>query len=147
VVLLEGRAGFDEVDDEVRETDERGELDRALDKDDLGLHAARGEVIGGDARVLGRHARHARHLRTISGRGDHHAAAPDTEVERLVQVVAALEQDVAPGDAEVGGAELDIGGDVVRLQEQKAHLAVGRLPDEAAVVAVEHGRIEPAAGE
>ena len=42
------------------------------------------------------------------------------EIDRRVQVVAPLEQHVAPADAEVGGAVLDVGRHVVGLQQQKA---------------------------
>src|SRR5262245_32975639 len=53
-VLLEGAAGRDEVDDAVGEPDQRGQLDRALDLDHLGLAPRPVEVRLGDARVLGR---------------------------------------------------------------------------------------------
>ena len=82
------------------------------------------------------------HLWTVLGSRDDHAAAADAEIERLVEVVPALEQDVAPRDAEIGSTEFDVRRYVVRFQQQEAGAAIGRLTHESAVFAVEHGGIE-----
>ncbi len=58
VVLLQGAAGGDEVDDPVAEADQRRQLDRALDLDHLDLAAGLLEVALGDPRVLGRDPHH-----------------------------------------------------------------------------------------
>ncbi len=116
VVLLQGAAGGDEVDDAVGEADQRRQLDRALDLDHLDLAAGRLEVALGDARVLGRDPHHPEaplglaQALVAPAPGEHHAAAAEAEVEQLVDdAVGLLEQDVLAGDADVGGAGLDVG--------------------------------------
>ena len=74
------------------------------------------EVALGDARVLGRDPHHpqaplglAQPLVALAP-GEHHAAAAEAEVEQLVDdPVGLLEQHVLAGDADVGGAGLDVG--------------------------------------
>ena len=127
-------ARLDEVDDEIREADERRQLDRALHVDDVGLHAAAREVLRGDARVLRRDARHALRLGPSPTARDDHAADAHLEIERPVQVRRALHEDVAPAHAEIGRAVLHVRGDVVRLEEQEAKARRGRLAHERAVV-------------
>src|SRR5262249_10174328 len=78
IVLPQRGAGLDEIDDEVGQPDEWRELDRALHDDDLRAHAARGEVRGGNARILRRDTRHVRDGRALRA-GDDEAAATDAE--------------------------------------------------------------------
>ena len=73
-VLRERLPGLDEIHDEVRESDEGRELDGALKVNHVGLHAATREVLGRDARILGRDAGHARRRRAPRDAGDDHAA-------------------------------------------------------------------------
>ena len=120
-VLAQRRAGRGEVDDPVHEPGQRRELDRALDLDDLRLAAGALEVGGRDPRVLRRHAHHAeppqrlgRAVLAVDGR-EHHPARPEAEVEQLVDVaLGVLGEHVLAGDAEVGGARLDVGRHVGR---------------------------------
>jgi hypothetical protein len=100
---------------------------------------ARGEagILGGDADRAGRG------LGRVGDGGHDQAAEADPEIERDEQVVLALEQDVAADDPEVGGAVLDVGRDVVGLEEEKPD-AVGRvLADEPAIAAEQHVAVEP----
>ena len=103
--------------------DQRRDLDRAVELDDLGDDAARLQVAAGDLGELGRVAQvDLRRLvdRAVLGLGDDHAAAADAEVERLVEIAVLLLQHVAPRDAEVGGAVLDVGGHVGVAHDQHA---------------------------
>ena len=116
---LPGCAGGDEVDDAVAEADQRRQLDRALDLDHLDLAAGLLEVALGDARVLGRDPHHPQpplrlaEALVAAAPGEHHPAAAEAEVEQLVDgPVGLLEQHVLAGDADVGGAGLDVGGNV-----------------------------------
>ena len=90
VVLLQGAAGGDQVDDAVAEADQRRQLDRALDLDHLDLAAGALEVALGDARVLGRDPHHPEAALGLAealvalAPGEHHAAAAEAEVEQLV---------------------------------------------------------------
>ena len=108
--------------------DQRRDLDRAVELDDLGDDAARLQVAAGDLGELGRVAQvdlRALVDRAVRGLGDHHAAAPDAEIERLVEIAVLLLQHVAPGDAEVGGAVLDVGGHVGVAHDQHAQRVLG----------------------
>ena len=94
-VLAQRRAGRGEVDDAVDEARQRRQLDRALDLDDLDLAAGLGEVVGGDARVLGRDPdapeapQRAADRVALGARGDDHVAAAEAEVEQLVDLALA----------------------------------------------------------
>ena len=114
-VVGEGPAGVDEVDDPVRQPDERGELDGALDLDHLGLPAHALEVALGGVRVLGRDSDRAE--AALGGTelvgpglpGDDHPAATEAEVGELVDgPIRLLDQHVLAGDPEVRGSRLDV---------------------------------------
>src|SRR5262249_3864878 len=132
-IFFERRSGFDQIDDEVGQTYQGCELDRALHVNDLGLDASRREVIGGDARILGSDAGYIRHGTSIDRRRHYHPAPSDAEVERLVEVVAPFEQNIASRNAEVGGPELDVGGYVVGLEQEEAKLPVRGQVDEPSI--------------
>ena len=56
----------------------------------------------------------------VAARGDDEPAAADAEIERLIQPFAAvLEQHVLAGDAEIGGAILNVGRHVGRAQDDE----------------------------
>ncbi len=98
------------------------------------------EVSLGDPRVLGRDPHHpeaplglAQPLVALAP-GEDHAAATEAEVEQLVDdAVGLLEQHVLAGDADVGGAGLDVGrhvggphrdqGDALGPEDQRARVA------------------------
>ena len=82
------------------------------------------DVLGRDAEA--RAALHRAGVVEAAPRRDHHAAAADAEVERLVEALAAvLEQHVLAGDAEVGGAVLHVGRHVGRAHDDEAHVGRG----------------------
>src|SRR4051794_38915142 len=118
-VLAQRRAGGGEVDDPLDQPGQRGQLDRALDLDDLRLAPGALEVAGGGARVLRRDAHHSEPAQRLGGGvvavdgREHHHAAPVAEVGKLVDLALhLLGEHVLAGDAEVGGARLDVGGHV-----------------------------------
>src|SRR6185503_13227832 len=93
--------------------------------------ACRGEVLGGDAqpRAAPDHAA----IVEAAARRDHHAAARDAQIERLVEAFAAvLGEHVAPGDADVGAAVLDVGGSVARSHHHQPQVAAVGGEDELA---------------
>lgn len=147
VVLAQGFAGFDEVDDDVGQAHERGELDGAAHVDDFGLDAALGEVFRGDAGELGGDARDAGGGVDAGGAGHDHAAFADAELDGLVQVVGSFEQHVAAADAEVGDAVFDVGRDVVGLEQQEAQRAVLGFSDQFTLVGEEVGGVDAGAFE
>src|SRR5690606_27112703 len=100
----------------------------------------------GDVHELGRHAERAAALAAhglARLAADHHAATPDAQIDRRVEVVFALEEDVAPHDAEVGRAVLHPGGHVVGLEQEVADAALAIDADELTPLGVERRGIEP----
>src|SRR5215213_6740757 len=144
-VLAQRRSGGGQVDDPLGEAGERRELDRALDLDDLRLAAGALEVARGDAGVLRRDPHHPEATQRLRGtvlprhgRDDHHAW-PDPEVEQLVdRALGLLGEDVLPRDAEVGGAGLDVRGDVRRAHRDEPDV----LEEQLAVVDPHLGRVD-----
>src|SRR6266511_2264918 len=114
IVRRERAAARYQVDDRIGETGARRELHRAVQLDQVDVHAFRRKMLARGAHVLGRHAdaraalHVARPIEAPLGR-DREAAARDLEIERLIETVAAvLEQHVLAGDAEIGGAVFDV---------------------------------------
>ncbi len=93
------------------------------------MHPLGAEVLARGDGVLGRHGQARAALqRTLiveaRFRRDHHAAAADAEIDRLVQALAAvLEQDVLAGNAQVRGAMLHVGGHIGRANNDKSDIA------------------------
>src|SRR3954454_24795803 len=149
-VLAQGRPRRGQVDDPVHEAGEGRELDGALHLHDLRLAAGALEVARGDARVLRRDAHDAEPPQRLPrgvlalDRGEHHAAAAVAEVKELVHVaLALLGEDVLAGDAQVGGARLDVGRDVGRPHGDDARLGEEQL----AVVGADLGGVDAEAVE
>src|SRR5215207_2515715 len=93
VVLAEGRPGGAEVHDALGEADERGELDGAVELDDLRLAAQSLEVASGGVGKLGRDPHHLGVrdgpeylLRPLLGGGQDHPARAGSEVPELHDV-------------------------------------------------------------
>src|ERR1700730_10635708 len=109
-------AGLDEIDDMTGEAETGRELDRTVELDAFGLHAARREVAAGDLRVLCRHPNVARAydivvLDAVGRRGHREAAMTDIEVEWSVNLgIVEFHQHIIAGDAELSGAEGDESG-------------------------------------
>ena len=137
-VGLERAAGGDEIDDDVRQADQRGEFHRAVELDEVDVHALgremvarRVDVLGGDADACA--LLHLPRVVVALTHGDHHAAARDLQVERLVQAVSAmLVQHVLAGDAEVGGSVLHVGRNVAGAHDDEPHVGPVGTDDELA---------------
>ena len=102
------------------------------------MHALRGEVLARRIHVFGRHAK-ARALLHRLGvveaflHRDHHAAAGDAEVHRLVKsVTAVLDQHIAPRDAQVGAAVLYVCGCIARAHHDQPQIATVGADDQLA---------------
>src|SRR5450432_3498214 len=114
VIGLERVAAADQVDDGFGKADQRCQLHRPVQLDQVDVHALGRKVLACGGDVLGRDAQPgaaldpARVVESALG-GDHQPAAADAQVDRLVQAVAArFEEHVLAGDAQVGGTVLHI---------------------------------------
>src|SRR5712691_4034102 len=129
-------AAGNQIDDRVGEAHERREFHRAVEPDQIDVHALGCEVFSRGLHVLGRHAQtralaHGERIIEAFGNRDHHSARCDAEVERLVQPLAAvLEQHVLAGDAELRGAVLDVRRNVGCAHDEQAQVAAARAQDE-----------------
>jgi hypothetical protein len=129
IVGFQRAAGGHQIDDGVGETGQWRQFHRAVELDQVDMHALGGEVFAGDVDVLACHLQ----ARTLAygvcvvetGRdGDHHPAFGDLQVDRLVESVAAVfEQNVLAGDAEIGGAVLDVGRRVGGANDDHSHVS------------------------
>src|SRR5450432_561524 len=114
VIGLERVAAADQVDDGVGETHQRRQLHRAVQFDQVDMHALGREVLACGGDVFGRHAQSRAALddscivESALG-GDHQPAAADAQVDRLIQAVTAmLEENVLAGAAQIGGTMLHV---------------------------------------
>jgi len=94
-VGFERIAGGDQIDDGVAQADQRRQFHRAVQLDDVHMHAFGGEMLGSDVGVFCRDAQAAAGLRgggvveTLAD-GDHHAAFGNLQIQRLIQSAAAV---------------------------------------------------------
>src|SRR5690606_19385551 len=127
-VGLEGAAGGDEVDDDVGQSDQGSELHRTIQLDEVDVHALAGEVFARGVDVLGGDADscalfHRNRLIVAFAHDAHHATAGNLHVEWLIQAVAAVfVEHILAGDAEGGGAVLDVGEDVAGAHDDEPHV-------------------------
>ena len=137
----EGRAGRDEIDDGLGETEPWRDLDGARDRDDLDGDPALLEEPAGRVRVGGRHAKAGQVIDGLVGRvvrdGGGEPAAAVAERPDPGKLRAGLTQEVLAGDPEVGDAVSDELDDVVRPDEQDVELVVLDERDEAPIVFLE----------
>src|SRR5258706_883764 len=131
-------AAGNQIDDRVGEAHERRELHRAVEPDQIDVHALGCEVLASGLHVLGRHAQtralaHGTRIIEALGNRDHHAARCDAQVERLVHPLAAvLEQHVFSRDAELRRAVLDVSRNIGRANDEQPQVAAARAQDELA---------------
>src|SRR5712691_3132862 len=131
-------AARNQIDDRVGQTHERRELHRAVEPDQIDVHALGCEVLARGLHVLGRHAQtralaHGARIIEAFGNRDHHSARCDAEVERLVQSLAAvLEQHVLARDAELRRAVLDVSRNIGRTHDEQPQVAAARAQNEFA---------------
>ena len=125
-VLAQGFAALHQVDDDVGQSGQGGQLDRSLNKDRLDVDALRFKVSGGAMRELGGHTQWASAVPRLPSqpgtrRASHHQlAATDSQVDGGVQVEVALQKHIPADDPQVRHAVLNVGGHVVRLEQQEA---------------------------
>ena len=102
------------------------------------MHALPREVLARGVDVFRRHAQaralgHGLRIVEPLAHRDHHAAARDAEVDRLIEALAAvLDQHVAAGDTEIGAAVLHIGRSVGRSHHDQPQVAAVRGDDQLA---------------
>ena len=91
--------------------EQRRQFDRAVQLDALGLNAAGREMAARDFGVFGRDPQVAPAVRVLVAgplgrRGDRHAAMPDIEIERRVDLgIVEFHQHVVAGNPELRGAK------------------------------------------
>src|SRR5882762_2349328 len=131
-------AAGNQIDDRVGQTHERRQLHRAVEPDQIDVHALGCEVLARGLHVLSRHAQtralaHRARIIEALGNRDHHSARCDAEVERLVQSLAAvLEQHVLARDAELRRTVLDVSRNIGRTHDEQPQVAAARAQNEFA---------------
>src|SRR5579859_1191561 len=115
---LQRGPGGHQVHDQAAQAEAGRQLHCAVQLDAFRLHAALGEMLGGDGGVFGGDANMAPARRIVlAGQfdrfGHRQMAFADAEIERGIDLgIVELHQHVIAGDADLGGAERDEGGDV-----------------------------------
>ena len=127
-----------EVDDGIRQTDQRRQLHGTVQLDQIDVHTLGREVIAGDVDVF------RCDTQTTAGpdsggivetfrHGDHHLATGDLQIQRLIQALTAVfDQHVFAGHAEIGGAILHVSRHVGRAHDDDTHLRVLRRQNQLA---------------
>src|SRR5882672_6527027 len=125
----QGIAGRHQVDDRVGQAEERSELHRAVELDEIDMHALRREVLTRRLHVLGRDAQarppaHGARVVEALGNGHHHPAGRDTQIERLVEPLSAvLEQHVFSRDTQFRRAVLDVSRNIGGAHDEQTQVA------------------------
>ena len=111
--------------------------------DDIDLTTDGLVVAAGDARKFGGNAQGAaRVIAKILHCGDCHAAFSNVEVEQLIDVRLVLKENILAGNADVGGAALDVDGDVRGLDPEVTDTGFGVFKNQLSV-----GPLDGGAGE
>lgn len=126
-VLAQGPSGTDDVGDGIGHTELDGDLDRAVEPDDVGGDAAAGEVVTHQVGVRGRDALAGEvgdipllvgGCRVAEGR------RAEAHRELLVDLGPRVAGEVASGDTEVQAPRPDVDGDVLGAQEEELDVVV-----------------------
>src|SRR5699024_8846335 len=127
-------AALDDVEDDVRKSDDRTKLDRPVQWNDVCVEPAALEIAARKIAVLGRDFEPVSRLLDVKAgiAGERQLAGGEPEVDKLIDVRARLEQRVLAYDADVGDAPLDIDGHVAGLDEYKFVCAARVRQDELA---------------
>ena len=138
LVRAQRAAAAHQVDDGVGQPDQRGQFHRAVELDQVDVHALGREVLARDLHVLGGDAQprttpHRIGVVEAVRRRDAHPATRDAQVDRLVQALAAvLEQHVLAGHAEVGSAVLHVGRHVRSAHDDQPQVGIAGGQDQLA---------------
>ncbi|EGJ78698.1 putative ATP phosphoribosyltransferase [Streptomyces sp. Tu6071] len=127
--VAQRRARLDDVGDDLGDTELDGGLDGAVEVDDGGVDPGLFEVLGDDALVRGRDGEPGEVLGALRGAGagrEAEGGAGEAERQDLLGVGARVEEEVAPGDADVETARTHVEGDVAGAQVEELDL-VGRV--------------------
>ena len=112
-------------------------LHRAVEADHLGRHAELLQVRGDQAGVGGGDPAPVEVGDLVGGaraRREAERRGAEAQLEDLLGVGTAVQQQVAAGDADVEGALADVDGDVARAQEEELGVVVGVVQDQVAGV-------------
>src|SRR3984893_15101878 len=138
IVGPEGIAAADQIDDGIGKSHQRRELHRSVEPDQVDLHAFGREMLACGQHIFGRHgkARAAleRALVVEAGFcGGHPPGGADAEIDRLIQALpTVLQKHVLAGDAQIGGAALNVGGDIGCANDDEANVRMVAADDELA---------------
>src|SRR5215470_135850 len=138
IVRLERVAAAHQVDDRLGKTHERGELHRAVEPDQVHVHALGGEVLARRRDVFGCHSQSRAALdcpgivETASSRDDQ-PAATYPQVDRLVKTLTTvLEQHVLSSDAQVSRTILNISRHIRIAHDDEPHIRPAAANDQLA---------------
>ncbi len=133
IIGFQRPAAAHQIDDRVRQPHQRRQLHRAIQLDQVHMHAFCGEVRPGGLHIFGRHAQprtlaHRRFVIEIVAHRHHHPAPRNVQVQRLIQPGAAvLVQHILARHADVRRAVLHVGRHVAGAHDDQAHIGtVGR---------------------
>ena len=136
-------AGGHDVGDRVGDVKPHGGLDRAVEADDLGRDAMRGEVgrarRPGYAVAMRLPARSATEAAAAGRPAKRNVEPPKPELQDRFGRGAGVQQQVLAGDADVEAAGADVDGDVARAQEEELGVVLGVEQDEFTAVACAGG--------
>ena len=120
-VLPQGGARLHDVHDDVRQAQNGGQLDGAVELDDVDVPPDGCIVALGDVDEFGGHPHRAAGVVLIVGRcGDAHPAPAEAGVQQLVDIGGGFGQDVLAHDAHIRCAVLDVDGHIAGLDEKIA---------------------------
>ena len=140
IIFFQGRAGLHDVHDDVGQAQDGGDLDGAVQFDDVDLPAKGGVVFGGDVDELGGHPEGALTVVVeILGTGHCHAAFAQAQIQQFVNVGAVFQQDVLTGHADVGGTPFHVNGYVGGLHPEVADALFGIFKNQLSVVFLDGG--------
>ena len=151
-ISLERTAGADQIHDAAAQAQRRRKLHRAVQLDAFRLHAPRGKMPPGDIGIFGRDTDMAPLPRIVLEAqlfrlGDRQPAFADTEIQRRVNLgIFEFHQNVVAGNAEMGRAEGDEGGDIEAAYPDNPHRIMIGGEVQLARFGIEKGRLRRNAG-
>ena len=130
---LQGRAGFDNVGDDVGHAEGDCRLDRTVESDHVGRNAVLREVRLHQAGIARRHpaTTDVRDVAHLAGAGGiPKGGGTEAEGHDFLGTAARVKEQVAAGDPGVNGARADVDRDVTRAQVEELDVVVGVVADQ-----------------